>query len=112
MRERVAKMVGYGAEQIWVSTFHSMCVRILRRYGERLGYSRFFTIYDTSDQKTLIKDTLQLLDISEKNFPVGTVMGAISGKKNKLETPKLATDRKSTRLNSCHIQKPRMPSSA
>ncbi len=91
MKERIGNLVAEDAvNEMWVSTFHSMCVRILRRYGERLGYSRFFTIYDTSDQKTLIKDTLKALDISEKNFPVGTVMGAISGKKNKLETPKLA----------------------
>ena len=91
MKERIGNLVAEDAvNEMWVSTFHSMCVRILRRYGERLGYSRFFTIYDTSDQKTLIKDTLKALDISEKNFPVGTVMGAISSKKNKLETPKLA----------------------
>ena len=86
MKERIGNLVAEDAvNEMWVSTFHSMCVRILRRYGERLGYSRFFTIYDTSDQKTLIKDTLKALDISEKNFPVGTVMGAISSKKNKLD---------------------------
>ena len=91
MKERIGGLISQEAvNEMWVSTFHSMCVRILRRYGERLGYSRFFTIYDTSDQKTLIKDTLKVLDINEKNFPVGTVMGAISSKKNKLETPQLA----------------------
>lgn len=92
MKERIGNLIPQDAvEEMWVSTFHSMCVRILRRYGERLGYSRFFTIYDTADQKTLIKDTLKALDISEKNFPVGVVMGGISNYKNRLETPELAT---------------------
>lgn len=56
MRERVDKIVGYGSERIWVSTFHSSCVRILRRHAERLGYANNFAIYDTDDQKSLIKD--------------------------------------------------------
>lgn len=91
MKERIAHLIPQDAvSEMWVSTFHSMCVRILRRYAERLGYSRFFTIYDTTDQKALIKDTLKSLDISEKNFPVGAVMGAISSYKNRLETPALA----------------------
>ena len=90
MKERIGQLIPEDAvSEMWVSTFHSMCVRILRRYAERMGYSRYFTIYDTSDQKTLIKDTLKALDISEKNFPVGMVMGAISGYKNRLETPDL-----------------------
>ena len=55
MRERVDKIVGYGSESIWVSTFHSTCVRILRRYIDRLGYDTNFTIYDTEDQKTVMK---------------------------------------------------------
>ncbi|MCQ2524440.1 MAG: UvrD-helicase domain-containing protein, partial [Lachnospiraceae bacterium] len=54
MRERVDRIVGYGSEQIFVSTFHSMCVRILRRYAESIGYDRNFAIYDTDDQKTLM----------------------------------------------------------
>ena len=91
MKERIGNLIPPDAVgEMWVSTFHSMCVRILRRYAERLGYGRYFTIYDTADQKTLIKDTLKALDISEKNFPVGAVMGAISSYKNKLETPDLA----------------------
>ena len=56
MRERIDQMVGYGSESIWVSTFHSTCVRILRRYIDRLGYGTNFTIYDAEDQKSLIKD--------------------------------------------------------
>ena len=55
MRERVDQIVDFGAEDIWVSTFHSTCVRILRRYIDRLGYDRSFTIYDGDDQKTVIK---------------------------------------------------------
>ena len=91
MKERIGHLIPQDAvSEMWVSTFHSMCVRILRRYAERLGYSRFFTIYDTADQKALIKDTLKTLDISEKNFPVGAVMGTISNYKNRLETPALA----------------------
>lgn len=92
MKERIGNLIPQDAvEEMWVSTFHSMCVRILRRYGERLGYSRFFTIYDTADQKTLIKESLKALDINEKNFPVGVVMGGISSYKNRLQTPELAT---------------------
>ena len=55
MRQRVDNLVGFGSESIWVSTFHSMCVRILRRFIDRLGYDSRFTIYDTDDQKTLMK---------------------------------------------------------
>ena len=56
MRQRVDNLVGFGAESVWVSTFHSACVRILRRFIDRLGYENHFTIYDTDDQKTLIKE--------------------------------------------------------
>jgi len=56
MRERVDKIVGFGAENIWVSTFHSTCVRILRRFIDRLGYERSFSIYDTDDQKALMRE--------------------------------------------------------
>ena len=63
MRERVDQIVGFGSESIWVSTFHSMCVRILRRYIDRLGYDTNFTIYDADDQKTLIKDVCKYLQL-------------------------------------------------
>lgn len=87
MKERLAQLLSEETvKDMWVSTFHSMCVRILRRYAELLNYSRYFTIYDTSDQKTLIKDVIKLLNINEKNFPVGSVMGAISSYKNRLIT--------------------------
>ena len=92
MKERISGLIGEEeVNEMWVCTFHAMSVRILRRYAESIGYGRYFTIYDTADQKALIKDVLKLLDISEKNFQVGAVLGAISGKKNKLETPELAT---------------------
>ena len=61
MRERVDKLVGYGSESIWVSTFHSMCVRILRRHIDLLGYDTNFTIYDSDDQKTLMSEVCKLL---------------------------------------------------
>ena len=66
MRERVDKIVGYGSESIWVSTFHSTCVRILRRYIDRLGYDTNFTIYDTEDQKTVMKSVCQKLQLDSK----------------------------------------------
>ena len=66
MRERVDQIVGLGSESIWVSTFHSTCVRILRRYIDHLGYDNNFTIYDTDDQKTLMKDICRRLNIDTK----------------------------------------------
>ena len=70
MRERVDKIVGYGSESIWVSTFHSTCVRILRRYIDRLGYDTNFTIYDTEDQKTVMKSVCQKLQLDSKFHPM------------------------------------------
>ena len=63
MRERVDKLVGFGADQIWVSTFHSACVRILRRHIDRLGYDNSFTIYDSDDQKTVMKGVIKHLNL-------------------------------------------------
>ena len=88
MRERVGHLIGETkARDMWISTFHAMCVRILRRDGERLGYGRYFTIYDTADQKTLIKEIIKTLNINEKNFPPAQMIGAISSQKNALITP-------------------------
>lgn len=87
MRERVDTLVGYGADQIWVSTFHSACVRILRRFIDRLGYTRSFTIYDTDDQKTLIKDICRRLDIDTKKLRERYLSGVISAAKNEMITP-------------------------
>ncbi len=87
MRERVDKIVGMGAESIWVSTFHSMCVRILRRYIDRLGYDTNFTIYDTDDQKTLMKDVCRFLQLDTKVYKERTLLGAISSAKNEMISP-------------------------
>lgn len=87
MRERVDSLVGFGAESIWVSTFHSMCVRILRRHIELLGYDSNFTIYDSDDQKTLMKDVCKLLQIDTKIFRERTLLSAISHAKDELVTP-------------------------
>ena len=87
MRERVNKLVGYGAESIWVSTFHSTCVRILRRYIEHLGYSDHFAIYDTDDQKTIMKDICKKLNIDTKQTKERTILSAISSAKDELITP-------------------------
>ena len=87
MRERVDNIVGYGAENIWVSTFHSTCVRILRRYITSLGYDQSFTIYDAADQKTLIKEVCKLLDVDTKRFKEAAIMNKISEAKNRLKSP-------------------------
>lgn len=87
MRERVDKIVGFGSESIWVSTFHSMCVRILRRHIDRLEYDTNFTIYDTDDQKTLMKDVCKMLQIDTKVYKERMFLGEISSAKNELVTP-------------------------
>lgn len=87
MRERVDRIVGFGSESIWVSTFHSTCVRILRRHIERLGYSTNFTIYDADDQKTLMKDVCKQLQIDTKIYKERSLMAAISSAKDEMITP-------------------------
>ena len=87
MRERVDSLVGFGAENIWVSTFHSTCVRILRRYIEHLGYTTSFSIYDSDDQKTLMKQVFKTLDIDTKQYKERSVLGIISSAKDKLISP-------------------------
>ena len=87
MRERVDRIVSYGAENIWVSTFHSTCVRILRRFIESLGYSRNFTIYDSDDQKTLIRDICKAMNIDTKKVKERTFLNAISSAKDELVSP-------------------------
>ncbi|MCH5267366.1 MAG: DNA helicase PcrA [Lachnospiraceae bacterium] len=87
MRERVDHIVSSGAEYIQVSTFHSACVRILRRHIEALGYSRSFTIYDSDDQKTLMRDILKYLQLDPKKFKERSVLGAISSAKDELISP-------------------------
>ena len=87
MRERVDNLVGFGAESIWISTFHSSCVRILRRHIENLGYTTSFSIYDSDDQKTLMRQVFKTLDIDTKQFKERSVLAAISSAKDKLITP-------------------------
>ena len=87
MRERVDNLIGMGAEQIWVATFHSTCVRILRRYIERLGYDNNFTIYDTDDQKTLMKGIIKKLELDPKMFKERSLLSAISSAKDELISP-------------------------
>ena len=87
MRERVDRLVGFGSESIWVSTFHSMCVRILRRHISLLGYDTNFTIYDADDQKTLMKDVCKLLQIDTKIYKERALLAAVSHAKNELVTP-------------------------
>lgn len=86
MRERVDKLVGFGADSIWVSTFHSTCVRILRRHIESLGYTTNFTIYDSDDQKTLMRQVLKTLDLDPKIYKDRAMLGLISTAKNELVT--------------------------
>ena len=84
MRNRVQQLVGFGADQIWVTTFHSTCVRILRRHIDRLGYDTNFTVYDADDQKTLMKNVCKKLNIDTKNYKEKTLLNAISGAKDNL----------------------------
>ncbi len=87
MRTRIDQIVGFGAESIWVSTFHSACVRILRRFIDRIGYDTSFTIYDSDDQKQLMKDICKRLQIDTKIYKERTFLNAISHAKDELVTP-------------------------
>lgn len=86
MKTRVEDLLGYIGD-LWVSTFHSACVRILRRDIDKIGYDRNFVIFDTTDQKALIQECLKELNLSEKQYPVKTVLNAISSAKDKMVTP-------------------------
>lgn len=88
MRERVDKLIGFGSEQVWVSTFHSTCVRILRRHIDLLGYSTNFAIYDTDDQKSVMKDVCKKLEIDTKVHKEKTILNEISSAKDELIDPK------------------------
>lgn len=87
MRERVDKIVGFGSESVWVSTFHSTCVRILRRYIDRIGFDNKFTIYDTDDQKTVMKDVCKRLEVDTKTYKEASFLSAISKAKDQMITP-------------------------
>ncbi|RDI36701.1 DNA helicase PcrA [Falsibacillus pallidus] len=87
MRERIGKVMGGAAEEVWISTFHSMCVRILRRDIDRIGFNRNFTILDSTDQLSVIKSILKDKNIDPKKFDPRTILGSISSAKNELITP-------------------------
>lgn len=87
MRERVNNLVEYGADSVWVSTFHSLCVRILRRFIENLGYDTSFSIYDSDDQKTLMKQIFKRMEVNTKQYKERSVLGIISSAKNELIGP-------------------------
>lgn len=91
MKERIDRLVGLGSENIWVSTFHSTCVRILRRDIDRIGYDRNFVIYDSADQQTLIKDCLKELNLNDKNFPPRLMLDYIGRAKDELKDPERFT---------------------
>ena len=86
MRERIDKLVGFGADQVWVSTFHSACVKILRRFADQVGYKNDFTIYDADDQKKVMRDIIKMMNLDTKLFKEKGVVAKISDFKNKLMT--------------------------
>lgn len=87
MRERVDNLVGFGSESIWVSTFHSMCVRILRKHIDKIGGTKDFTIYDTDEQKVVIKEVLKYLTLDPKLYPDRAMLAAISKAKEEYMSP-------------------------
>ncbi len=93
MRERLSALIGSASRGMWVSTFHSMCVRVLKANADALGFTKSFTIYDTDDQKRLVKGIMAELDVNPKVFPVNTVLGRISQAKNELVVPSVFEQR-------------------
>ncbi|MGM0443174.1 MAG: ATP-dependent helicase [Fibrobacterota bacterium] len=89
MKERIAELINMNCDGLWIGTFHSLCVRILRSEGHRLGYSRWFTIYDSTDQLALVKAVLKESDVDEKNLRPKSLLGTISSYKNRCITPEV-----------------------
>ena len=87
LKERIAKMLGDDGLDIWAGTFHSVCGRILRRFGDRIGYSSHFTIYDTDDSKRVMKEVYKNIGLDEKMIPIKSTLNAISNAKDRLITP-------------------------
>jgi len=87
MKERVSKLIGDIANDMWIGTFHSICVRILRRYIDRMGFDSSFVIFDTSDQKALVKECLKEANLDDKIFTDRGVLAEISNAKNEMLTP-------------------------
>ena len=88
MKERIEKLIGDNAKDVWMGTYHSICVRILRRYIDRIGYKSDFVIFDTSDQRTLVKECLKTLKVDDKLFSDRAVLSEISNGKNEMLEPK------------------------
>nr|WP_239587220.1 DNA helicase PcrA [Bacillus ectoiniformans] len=93
MKERISKVIGGASEDVWISTFHSMCVRILRRDIDRIGFNRNFTILDTTDQQSVVKSILKEKNLDPKKFDPRTILGAISSAKNELIDPETFSKR-------------------
>ena len=87
MKERIGKLIGDSAKDLWMGTFHSICVRILRRFIDRIGYDSSFIIFDTSDQRTLIKTCIRDLNIDDKLYTDRSVQSEISNAKNEMLEP-------------------------
>ena len=108
MKERVENLVGFGSEHIWVSTFHSSCVKILRRYIDRIGYDNNFTIYDTDDSKNVMKDICKKMQIDTKQLKEKTILSYISSAKNEYIMPERfmseATDTMSKKIGTAYIE--------
>ncbi|WP_288529228.1 DNA helicase PcrA [uncultured Secundilactobacillus sp.] len=92
MRERIVKLLGPEGNDVWASTFHALCVRILRQHADKIGYNRAFTIADTGDQRTLMKRVLAELNVDSKKFEPRAILSAISSAKNDLKTPKVLAE--------------------
>ena len=107
LKDRLSNLLGPEAQDIWAMTFHSACCRILRRDIERMGYSRSFTIYDSSDSERVMKDIIKDMGLDDKTFPAKYVLGAISKEKDKLVSPQEMLDRaeETGDLRSLHIAK-------
>ena len=87
MKERITKLIGENANNMWIGTFHSICVRILRKYIDRIGFNSDFVIFDTSDQRTLIKQCIKQMNLDDKIFTDRSVLAEISNAKNEMLTP-------------------------
>ena len=105
LKERLAALLGQDAQDIWAMTFHSACCRILRRDIERMGYTRSFTIYDSSDSERLMKEIIKDMGLDDKTFPPRYVLGAIGREKDKMVTPQEMLDRaeRSADIRTLHI---------
>lgn len=87
MKERITKLIGENANNMWIGTFHSICVRILRKHIDRIGFNSDFVIFDTSDQKTLVKQCIKQMNLDDKIFTDRSVLAEISNAKNEMLTP-------------------------